>query len=277
MTVPLVVIPTYDERDNLGPIIARVRTAVPEASVLVVDDASPDGTGEVADGIASRDDAVHVLHRPGKQGLGAAYLEAFDWALAHGHDPIVQLDADGSHLPEELPRLLARLDRADADQAAPDLVVGSRWVDGGSVENWPVHRQVISRLGSAYAHLVLRLPARDATAGFRVFRADALRAIDLADVHTRGYGFQVDVLWHAHRAGLVVVEEPVRFVERERGASKMSLGIAVEAAARVTWWAIRAPWTRRPPHLARRAGDASDREVQRVGEQPRPGGGEPAE
>ncbi|BDZ64874.1 polyprenol monophosphomannose synthase [Agromyces mangrovi Wang et al. 2018] len=275
MTLPLVVIPTYDERDNIGPIIARVRAAVPEASVLVVDDASPDGTGELADEIAATDAAVHVLHRTGKQGLGAAYLAAFDWALERRFDPIVQLDADGSHLPEELPRLLARLEATDASQAAPDLVVGSRWVDGGSVENWPAYRQAISRVGSAYAHLMLRLPARDATAGYRVFRADALRRIDLADVHTRGYGFQVDVLWHAHRAGLVVVEEPVRFVERERGASKMSVGIAVEAAARVTWWAIRAPWTRRPAD----AGSAgrSDRQVQRVGEQPRPGGGEPAE
>ncbi|WP_353808346.1 polyprenol monophosphomannose synthase [Agromyces sp. SYSU T00194] len=242
MSNTLVVIPTYDERENLGPIVARVRAAVPDASVLVVDDSSPDGTGELADEMATRDAALHVLHRAGKEGLGAAYLHAFDWALERGYDPVVQMDADGSHLPEELPRLLARLEAADASGTTPDVVVGSRWVDGGSVENWPTHRRLVSRMGSAYAHLVLRLPARDATAGYRVFRADALRRIDLADVHSRGYGFQVDVLWHAHRAGLVVAEEPVRFVDREHGASKMSVGIAVEAALRVTGWGLRGWW-----------------------------------
>lgn len=237
MSRPLVVIPTYNERESLADTVARVREAVPEASVLVVDDASPDGTGALADELASADGAVQVLHRTAKNGLGAAYLEAFGWALDRGFDPIVQLDADGSHLPEQLPLLLAGLEGGSTGQA--DLVIGSRWVAGGEIENWPRHRELLSRLGSAYARSVLRLDTRDATAGYRVFRADALRRIRLEDVHTRGYGFQVDMLWHARDAGLVVVEVPVTFVERVRGRSKMSPAIVVEAMFRVTAWGVR--------------------------------------
>lgn len=233
MPRPLVVIPTYNERENIVAIVARVRAAVPAASVLVVDDSSPDGTGVLADELAAADASVRVLHRIEKNGLGAAYLDAFAWALAEGFDPIVQMDADGSHLPEQLPRLLGAL-------AGPvDLVIGSRWIDGGSIENWPRHRQLLSRGGSAYARWALRLPTRDATAGYRAFRAGALRRIRLDDVHTRGYGFQVDMLWHAREAGLTVAEVPVTFVERERGRSKMSAGIVVEAMLRVTGWGIR--------------------------------------
>jgi dolichol-phosphate mannosyltransferase len=244
MSRPLVVIPTYNERENLADTVARVRTAVPEASVLVVDDASPDGTGALADELASADSAVHVLHRTAKDGLGAAYLEAFAWALERDFDAIVQLDADGSHLPEELPRLLARLEGAGSAGPA-DLVIGSRWISGGSIENWPRHRELLSRWGSAYARTVLRLDTRDATAGYRVFRADALRRIRLEDVHTRGYGFQVDMLWHAHQAGLTVVEVPVTFVERIRGRSKMSPAIVLEAMVRVTAWGVRSRFGRR--------------------------------
>ena len=177
MAGTLVVIPTYNERENLADTVARVRAAVPAASVLVVDDSSPDGTGELADELAAADAAVHVLHRTAKDGLGAAYLEAFRWALEQGYDPIVQLDADGSHLPEQLPRLLDELERTDAAGGRADLVIGSRWVPGGSIENWPRHRELLSRWGSAYARRVLRLDTRDATAGYRAFRADALRRI----------------------------------------------------------------------------------------------------
>lgn len=246
MSRPLVVIPTYNERENLASIVARVRTAVPDASVLVVDDASPDGTGVLADELAAADPAVQVLHRGGKEGLGAAYLEAFDWALGHEFDPVVQLDADGSHQPEQLPSLLAALAGTDPAGEPVDLVIGSRWIPGGAIENWPRRRQLLSRGGSAYARWVLRLPTRDATAGYRAFRADALRRIRLEDVHTRGYGFQVDMLWHAREAGLTVVEVPVTFVERERGRSKMSAGIVVEAMLRVTGWGISSRF-RRPP------------------------------
>ncbi|WP_394554062.1 polyprenol monophosphomannose synthase [Agromyces sp. MMS24-JH15] len=250
MPEPLVVIPTYNERDNLASIVARVRQAVPAASVLVVDDASPDGTGLLADELAAADASVHVLHRAGKDGLGAAYLEAFDWALANGYDPVVQMDADGSHRPEELPDLLAALhgpagDVAAAEEgageASADLVIGSRRVPGGSIVNWPKHREWLSRGGSAYSRSMLRLPYRDVTAGYRAFSADGLRRMQLEEVHTRGYGFQVDMLMRAHRAGLRIVEVPVTFVERERGDSKMSLGIVLEAMGRVTAWGI-ASW-----------------------------------
>jgi dolichol-phosphate mannosyltransferase len=249
MTRALVVIPTYNERENIAAIVSRVRTAVPAACVLVVDDSSPDGTGVIADELAAADASVQVLHRTEKNGLGAAYLDAFAWALAEGFDPIVQMDADGSHQPEQLARLLDALADVDADPPV-DLVIGSRWIDGGSIENWPRRRQWLSRGGSAYARWVLRLPTRDATAGYRAFRADALRRIRLDDVHTRGYGFQVDMLWHAREAGLVVVEVPVTFVERARGRSKMSVGIVIEAMMRVTGWGIRSRLGRGLPQPA---------------------------
>ena len=239
MRRPLVVIPTYNERENLASIVGRVRVAVPDASVLVVDDSSPDGTGGLADELAAGDTAVHVLHRAGKAGLGAAYLEAFGWALEQGFDPIVQLDADGSHLPEQMPALLAALEGNDPAGEPVDLVIGSRWIRGGSIENWPRHRELLSRGGSAYARWVLQLPTRDTTAGYRVFRADALKRIHLDEVHTRGYGFQVDMLWHAREAGLTVAEVPVTFVERVRGHSKMNPAIVLEAMARVTVWGVR--------------------------------------
>ncbi|KQM82194.1 polyprenol monophosphomannose synthase [Agromyces sp. Leaf222] len=238
MSRALVVIPTYNERENIAETVARVRAAVPEAFVVVVDDSSPDGTGYIAEGLAADDGAVHVLHRTTKDGLGAAYLDAFGWALERGHDPIVQMDADGSHLPEQLPSLLAALEAPDAAGRPVDIVIGSRWIPGGTIENWPKRRELLSRWGSAYARTMLRLSTRDATAGYRVFRASALRAIRLDDVHTRGYGFQVDMLWHARQAGLVVVEVPITFVERVRGRSKMSTMIVAEAMLKVTGWGI---------------------------------------
>lgn len=262
MPSPIVVIPTYNERENLTAIVGRVRAAVPEASVLVVDDASPDGTGALADALAAADTHVLVRHRAGKEGLGSAYLDAFAWALEQGFDPIVQMDADGSHLPEQLPALLAALGdaagsravvsgqggadaSAEASRPGADLVIGSRWIPGGRIENWPKRRELLSRGGSAYARWALRLPTRDATAGYRVFRADGLRRMHLDEVHTKGYGFQVDMLWHAHEAGLEVVEVPVTFVERVHGRSKMNLGIVAEAMLRVTGWAIAARLRRR--------------------------------
>ncbi len=238
MSGPLVVIPTYDERENLPGIVARVRAAVPSASVLVVDDDSPDGTGELADELAAADASVHVLHRRGKEGLGAAYLAAFDWALERGFDPMVQLDADGSHLPEQLPALLDALETTDAAGRPADVVIGSRWVPGGSVVNWPRRRVWLSKTGSTYSRWMLRVPVNDVTAGYRVYRAGALRALRLDDVHTKGYGFQVDMTWHAVTAGLRVVEVPVTFVERELGRSKMSAAIVFEAMGRVTAWGI---------------------------------------
>ncbi|WP_448808250.1 polyprenol monophosphomannose synthase [Agromyces bauzanensis] len=263
MSRPLVVIPTYNERESLAGTVARVRASVPAASVLVVDDASPDGTGALAEELASADAAVQVLHRTAKNGLGAAYLEAFGWALERGFDPIVQLDADGSHLPEQLPRLLAGLE-GEGSAGPADLVIGSRWIAGGSIENWPRHRELLSRWGSAYARAMLRLDTRDATAGYRAFRADALRRIPLEDVHTRGYGFQVDMLWHARDAGLRVVEVPVTFVERAHGRSKMNPAIVAEAMVRVTAWGLRSRFGRGSA-AQRTAGERRSAEAKRSG------------
>ncbi len=225
----LVVIPTYNERENVELIVGRLRAAVPEAHVLVADDNSPDGTGAIADGIAARDDHVHVMHRAGKEGLGAAYLAGFAWALEHGYEVVVEMDADGSHQPEQLPRLLDALRDAD-------LVLGSRWVPGGSVVNWPKHRELLSRGGSLYTRMALSVPLRDATGGFRAFRAETLRAIDLSDVESAGYIFQVELGVRAVKAGLRVREVPIEFVERELGSSKMNQRIVVEALWRVTVW-----------------------------------------
>ena len=228
----LVIVPTYDERDNLQPIAARLRTAVPEADLLVVDDDSPDGTGDVADALAREDPRVHVLHRTVKAGLGAAYTAGFAWAQEQGYDVVVEMDADGSHQPEQLPRLLAALGDAD-------LALGSRWVAGGEVVNWPVTRELLSRGGNAYTRRVLGLPLQDATGGFRAYRRCVLDALPLADVASQGYCFQVDLAWQTWCAGFRVVEVPITFVERVRGESKMSRAIVVEALWRVTWWGLR--------------------------------------
>jgi dolichol-phosphate mannosyltransferase len=240
MPSTLVIIPTYNERDNIESIVARVRDSVPEADVLVVDDSSPDGTGRLADALAAADEAVHVLHRDLKNGLGGAYLEGFAWGAERAFGRFVQLDADGSHLPEQLPRLLAAADSAD-------VVMGSRWVPGGEVRNWPWRRRALSQGGSIYSRAMLRLPQRDVTGGYRVYSALALNRMLLADVHSRGYCFQIDMLRHAVSAGLTVVEVPITFVERSRGASKMTGTIVLEAMARVTIWglAARLGFTRR--------------------------------
>jgi dolichol-phosphate mannosyltransferase len=226
-----VIIPTYNERDNIEAIIDRVRTSVPEADVLVVDDNSPDGTGELAEKLAAGDSHIHLLRRPGKSGLGAAYIAGFRWALDLGYASVVQMDADGSHQPEQLPDLLTTLAHAD-------VVIGSRWVPGGEVVNWPRSRQLLSRAGNMYARLVLRIRIHDATAGYRAYRDTTLRRIPLGEVQSQGYCFQVDLTLRALRAGMAVVETPITFVERASGTSKMSKTIIAEALWRITRWGI---------------------------------------
>jgi dolichol-phosphate mannosyltransferase len=229
----LVVVPTYNEADNIRQITGRLRAAVPEAHLLVADDNSPDGTGKIADELAGADDQVFVLHRPGKQGLGAAYIAGFALALERGYDVVVEMDADGSHAPEELPRLLNALRDAD-------LVLGSRWVPGGKVVNWPKRREVLSRGGTVYTRLALGLPLHDATGGFRAYRREVLEKIDLDAVASQGYCFQIDLAVRTWRAGFRVVEVPITFAERERGQSKMSSRIVREALWRVTVWGAQA-------------------------------------
>ena len=227
----VVIIPTYNERENLDPIVARVRTSVPEADVLVVDDNSPDGTGDLADKLAETDPHVQVMHRTDKAGLGKAYIAGFGWALARGYDVIIEMDADGSHQPEHLPSLVAALNGAD-------LSIGSRWVPGGKVVNWPKTREALSRAANIYTRIMLGLGVRDATAGFRAYRAATLRTISLDQVESTGYCFQIDLTLRVADAGLRIVEVPITFVEREHGASKMSNSIIMEAFWRVAQWGV---------------------------------------
>ena len=226
-----VIMPTYNERANIEAMVGRVRRAVPGADLLVVDDNSPDGTGEVADKLAAEDSHVHVLHRERKAGLGAAYIAGFRWALDQGYGVVVEMDADGSHLPEELPRLLDAL-------AGADLVLGSRYVPGGTVVNWPKSREMLSRGGNTYARLMLGIKIQDATGGYRAYRASTLRKISLDEVESQGYCFQIDLATRAIRAGLRVIEVPITFVERVHGTSKMSRAVVAEALWRVTVWGI---------------------------------------
>lgn len=230
----LVIVPTYNEVTTLPRALRRTREAVPEADLLVVDDNSPDGTGEVADRASREDPAIHVLHRPGKEGLGRAYVAGFRWALDRGYDLVVEMDADGSHRPGDLPRLLSRMSAPDA----PDLVIGSRWVHGGEVVNWPRHREILSRGANVYVGLMLGMPVKDATAGFRVFRSEALRKLPLHEIESQGYCFQVDLTWRVRKAGGTVAEVPIVFVERVDGVSKMSRAIVVEALRRTTLWGV---------------------------------------
>ncbi|WP_298459548.1 polyprenol monophosphomannose synthase [uncultured Cellulomonas sp.] len=241
----LVVIPTYDERENIDAVVGRVRAATPHAHVLVVDDNSPDGTGDLADALAASDPQVFVLHRAGKEGLGAAYLAGFAWAFERDYAAVVEMDADGSHLPEQLPDLLAAV-----GARAADVVLGSRWVPGGSVVNWPVHRKLLSRAGSLYARLMCGLHVADATGGYRVYRSEQLRELVADGVDSQGYCFQIDLVRRSVQAGLRVVEVPITFVERERGQSKMNRSIVLEAVVRVTRWGLE----RMAP--ARRHGDS---------------------
>ncbi len=227
----LVCIPTYDEAENIASIVRRTLEAVPQAHVLVIDDGSPDGTGGIADGLALADHRVHVLHRTSKQGLGAAYCAGFAWGLGHGFDVLVEMDADGSHRPEQLPALLSALGGAD-------VAIGSRWIPGGSVDGWPLSRRLISRAGSLYTRLALGIAERDATSGFRAYRAEAVRAIGPERIASEGYSFQIEMLWRATLAGLAVTEVPIVFTDRTLGRSKMSSRIVVEALLRVTRWGL---------------------------------------
>ncbi|EXF24908.1 dolichol-phosphate mannosyltransferase [Nesterenkonia sp. AN1] len=229
----LTIIPTYDEIDALPGTVARLRAAVPTSDVLIVDDNSPDGTGDFAEELAEQDAQINVLHRKAKNGLGGAYIAGFHWGLERGYDVLVELDADGSHQPEQLPKLLAKIDEAD-------LVIGSRWVPGGSVVNWPLHRVAISRAGSLYSRTLLGLKVRDITAGFRVFRRSVLEEIDLGSIESVGYGFQVDMTFRVASMGKTIAEVPITFVERTQGESKMSSNIVVEAMVNVTRWGLRA-------------------------------------
>ncbi|HXU97511.1 MAG TPA: polyprenol monophosphomannose synthase [Jiangellaceae bacterium] len=227
----LVVMPTYNEAATVRKVVERVRAAVPAADVLIVDDSSPDGTGEIADSLAELDSHVHALHRARKEGLGKAYVAGFRWGLERAFDTFVEMDADGSHQPEELPNLLAALRDAD-------VVLGSRYVAGGRVVDWPWHRELLSRGGNRYSRIALGVPLRDITGGYRAYRASALRRLELATVASAGYCFQVDLAWRAVRSGLRVAEVPITFVERTEGASKMSGAIVREALWQVTRWGI---------------------------------------
>jgi dolichol-phosphate mannosyltransferase len=228
----VMVVPTYNEAGNLAWIVARLRAAQPDIDVLVVDDGSPDGTGRIADELAAADPHVRVLHRTEKGGLGAAYLHGFAVALEAGYDVVGEMDADGSHQPEQLSRLLDEL--ADAD-----LVIGSRWVPGGSIVNWPRRRELLSRGGNLYVRVLLGIDVHDATAGYRLFRRQTLEKIDLASVRSNGYVFQTDLVTRTLRAGLTVREVPIEFVERVRGDSKMSGAVALESLGRITRWGVR--------------------------------------
>jgi dolichol-phosphate mannosyltransferase len=230
-TSTLVILPTYNERENLPIALASLFAHNPMVHALVVDDSSPDGTGEVAASLASSDQRIHVLTRPAKQGLGKAYLAGFAWAFERGYEFVVEMDADSSHRAQDLPAML------DASKTA-DLVIGSRWVRGGAVENWPLRRQILSRAGNAYARILLRSKIHDLTAGFRVFRAEALKNIDLEKIAAQGYSFQVEMAWRFERSGLKVVEVPITFVERVNGVSKMSTAIVREALWLITRWGL---------------------------------------
>ncbi|MEU6641677.1 polyprenol monophosphomannose synthase [Saccharomonospora sp. NPDC046836] len=227
----LVIIPTYNERDNLAPLLRRLHATLPQVHVLVVDDGSPDGTGELADKLAADDTRVHVLHRSEKAGLGAAYIAGFRWGLDRDYQTLVEMDADGSHAPEDLPRILDALGHAD-------LVIGSRYVAGGAVVNWPLRRQVLSRGANIYARLALGMRVNDTTAGFRAYRREVLEKLELGAVASAGYCFQIDLTWRTVQQGFDVVEVPITFTDREVGESKMSGSIMGEAALKVAQWGL---------------------------------------
>lgn len=232
MIKALALIPTYDEIESLPVLVDRLLAAVPELDVLILDDASPDGTGELADRMAAADPRITVRHRPGKLGLGAAYLDGFAIGIERGYTHVIEIDADGSHPPE---RLRAMLERAEAGD---ELVIGSRWMPGGSVVDWPKRREALSRGANLYARLMLGVPAHDVTAGYRVYSTELLRRLDLDDLESRGYCFQIDMTVRAHDAGAAISEVPIEFRDREAGESKMSGSIIGEALTKVTGWGI---------------------------------------
>jgi dolichol-phosphate mannosyltransferase len=229
----LVIIPTFNERENLPLIVQRLRGALPEVHILIVDDNSPDGTGQLAEDLASASpDLIHVMHRTVKDGLGAAYLAGFAWGLERGYTTLVEMDADGSHAPEQLHRLL------DAIDGGADLVIGSRYVEGGDVKNWPKRRWALSWTANTYARLALGIGIHDITAGYRAYRRNVLEKIDLSNVDSKGYCFQIDLTWRTITSGFVVTEVPITFTERELGVSKMSGSNIREAVVKVAQWGI---------------------------------------
>lgn len=231
----LVIIPTYNERENLPTVLSRLHRALPTAHVLVVDDGSPDGTGQLADQLAADDERIQVLHRTEKAGLGAAYIAGFRWGLARQYATLVEMDADGSHAPEDLPRILDAL-------RGKDLVIGSRYVPGGKVVNWPKRREILSRGGNLYSKLALGVKVNDITAGYRAYRRTVLEKLDLDAIASHGYCFQIDLAWRTVRAGFSVAEVPITFTEREIGESKMSGSIVREAVLKVGRWGARRRW-----------------------------------
>ncbi|WP_237185675.1 polyprenol monophosphomannose synthase [Rothia nasimurium] len=230
----LTVIPTYNEKENLPIVVERLRAAVPDCDILVVDDNSPDGTGQLADSLAAEDSHINVLHRTVKDGLGGAYLAGFDWGLEAGYDVLVEMDADCSHQPEQLPLLL------QAIEGGADLAIGSRYVPGGKTKNWPLHRQILSRGANLYTRLILGTKVKDITAGYRAYRREALQKLNLEGIDSKGYVFQVDLAWRSEQAGLKIVEVPITFVEREIGSSKMDGNIIVDSMTKVTRWGLTA-------------------------------------
>jgi dolichol-phosphate mannosyltransferase len=229
----LIVLPTYQEAANVAAVLRRVRAAMPGACVLVVDDASPDGTADLVAAVAAELGGIELMRRPGKSGLGSAYRAGFEWGLERNFEAIVEMDADLSHDPADLSRLLAAL------EDGADLAVGSRYVPGGSIPAWSVYRRTLSRQGNRYAASMLRIPVADATSGFRAYRASALAELDLPRVRAEGYGFQIELVYRVAGRGGQIVEIPIRFTERVRGDSKMSARIVAEALFLVTWWGVR--------------------------------------
>jgi glycosyltransferase involved in cell wall biosynthesis len=224
----LVMMPTFNEAQGLEGVVKRVLDLNPTVDILIIDDNSPDGTGAIADSL-TKDSRIHVLHRTGKQGLGKAYLAGYAWGLEKNYDRLVQMDADGSHRSEDLAALLA---------SEADLVIGSRWIAGGEVQNWPKSRELISRMGNSYASLTTGIKLGDLTAGYRSYSREALIKIDLTDLEARGYGFQIEMTRRAVDCNLGIAEVPIKFVERENGRSKMTLEIVVEAFLLCTKWGI---------------------------------------
>lgn len=225
----IVLMPTFNEIDNLSKTVSELKKYCPDVDLLIIDDDSPDGTGQIADSLC--DSKVFVMHRSGKAGLGSAYVAGFDWALSRSYELVIEMDADGSHRAQDLPKLIAMTDEAD-------LVLGARWIPGGAVIGWPRYRNLISQFGNFYARILLRTKLKDMTSGFRVYRSTELRKIAYRQVAARGYAFQVEMALLAYRAGMKIVEAPITFVERTKGSSKMSTSIVFEAFWLVTKWAF---------------------------------------
>ena len=245
---PLVVIPTYNESENIERMLRRIRECLPQAGVLVVDDGSPDGTAELVQKVATELPDVHLLARTAKSGLGSAYRAGFAWGLERGYDAFVEIDADFSHDPAALPSLVAPLEEGF------DVSIGSRYVEGGSIPNWAWHRHLLSRGGNLYASIVLGLGVADSTAGYRAYSACILRRLDLDRIRAEGYGFQIEMTYRAKQHGAAITEVPISFVDREAGESKMSSFIVVEALALVTWWGSGPAGPRRAPLRAEAEG-----------------------